>query len=190
MSGDWDIIAPERTRKGDRSTPVKFVLSAENERFQRRITLNFWLDQLTGITWLTPGAAVSIALGRGEFLGRLRISRNGRHKVTKCNGTSGRPSLILPELVTRLVLPAGQRSECVEAHWAPEWIEITLPSWAKLRTADAATVAAVQAAAPDSAPASKGMPFRGVASRTGIGDVAGRPNAPLPLTGGVERRTS
>jgi hypothetical protein len=195
MNGGWVVLSPARgISNGLRKTAVMISIPAAGRRARRSVTISLRPELLDGVTWLTPGTGVEVALGIGAFLGRVRLSANGPMLLRAQSGKRVKMargvSLALPELASKLALPSEAMKACCEVDWAPDWVEFALPDWARAATAATVTgkeLASAIAERPPVATDAKGVPFLGVAQRTGV---AGVPAAPLPigpLTGGARR---
>lgn len=83
-----------------------------------------------GLVWWKVGAAVSVESGAGEHAGMVRVRPDGDWKITGQGTRKG----VIP--IVRLPIPPdapreGCRMLPVEFDHGDNWLEITLPAWAK-----------------------------------------------------------
>ena len=135
------------------------------------------------VEWAAQVVDVRLLLGEGEDAGRVRVVPGGAIRLLAMGKT--RAFIRSGLLACTLPVPDGKVAPVpVEFDYDAEWIDITLPVWARAKPAMASTPVTVVGVAGASAPAKP--PFKG-ALAGGLGDVAGRPSAPLPMTGGARR---
>ena len=113
-----------------------------------------------GLPFWTIGANVRVQIGSGEDAGKLRITPVGPFVLN----AQGRKDNDLGTIAVQFPLPAGmplvqQLKRAVEYDSNDDWLEITLPSWAKSSPPITTARSAAAAAAP-----TKGQVFRTVAT--------------------------
>ena len=127
----WVPLHPEAAPKG--ATPaVTLTVSTRKgpNRLRQRMTLTIRSRMIEGLgDWCAPGGQLCVARGAGEHDGMLRLGAGGVWRFTKPSGAIRAASVILPP-------PAGAPEEgCrqvpVAFRHGPDWIEVTLPDWAR-----------------------------------------------------------
>lgn len=85
-----------------------------------------------GLVWWRPHARVAVHLGTDRLAGMLRLTPGGPHRLSTA---VGRPGATRTAVLIVFGLPgmpaAGHKPEPVEHDWTAEWLEITLPDWAR-----------------------------------------------------------
>lgn len=131
----WSPLLPVlRSRK---DVPVAVGCSAGGTRQQPGLRIVLRADALDGADFLTAGHRVDVLRGGGEHAGMLRIVP-GRSFLL----FSPRPEKSRTVLLRGVPLLPGIRAEdrpavAVEFDHGAEWVEITLPDWARLGGAPA-----------------------------------------------------
>lgn len=196
----WKPITPLAATPGVVRHDAFMTLSPPASRGPRKraaLTISIRAAQFEGLDWFKPGAKVAVMLGSGENAGCLRIEPDGPFKLTawgqfrRTKTSAGAVSLYSSQLPALLGIATSERRPPtrIEVDWGAGWLEIALPDWAKPQPARAPSLSgSTFASAMHAAPTVEAKePFRGIASRTGIGSVAGRPNAPIPTGTGPGR---
>ncbi len=171
--------------------PVTLTMTVLSEGAVRprrpHATLIFRDRDIIALPWLVPGFRVNLMLGRADHAGKLRIVPGGAETVKTVRAGRGPKwtAIVSPVLAAALLEGArgralSFRAEACEYDFGDEWIEIELPRVALgadfLRDGSAPRAAGFTPlpGATATAVPTKGVPFRGIASRTGV---AASPNA-------------
>jgi hypothetical protein len=153
--------------------PVTMSASAPGGRSGQRIFIAVRPSLIDGLTWWQHDAHVSLQLGAGEHAGLLRVqpARTG-FRVRFPNGPSktAEVPILLISFPTPSDLPrlGRQPPAAVEFDYGDDWLEVTLPAWARPaeETPKPTPIAVAPIMTPPPKPATK-PPFRGHGS-TGI----------------------
>ncbi|HQU16655.1 MAG TPA: hypothetical protein PLO69_11210 [Gammaproteobacteria bacterium] len=131
-------------------------------------------------SYLAVGAKVKALIGRNEHAGMVRIVPNGRCTLTTLGraGATGSLALTLPMPDGQVV---GQQPQTdVAFDYGTDWIEVTLPAWARSAVVDAPIAAPagppIAVVGPAPAPFSKTASVFRTAATNGA--------APKPAAGG------
>lgn len=148
--------SPAKPPEGFRPEAAVRVGSAQKSaRYRPALVISVSPTRLDGgAAFLAAGARVSILYGAGEHAGMVRIEPGGPIRVAATGGKIGRSSVV----VLRVALPVGvsaskRKPEPVEFDYGDDWIELTLPDWAR------ATVLPARTAEPTSTPAPAREPY-------------------------------
>lgn len=134
--------SPARPPEGFRAEAAVRVGSAQKSaRYRPALVISVSPNRLDGgASFLAAGACVSVLYGAGEHAGMVRIVPGGSIRVAATGGKIGRSSVV----VLRIALPAGvaaskRKPEAVEYDHGDDWIELTLPDWARVPSLPART---------------------------------------------------
>lgn len=147
---------------------VTLSAKAASKKTGRR---TFFLTVRLDVPWLRRDALVSVKRGVGEHENMLRITPGGRFRI---GGTCGRGGSVgCLRLPVTWLIPAGKHPATpVEFDYSDDWLEITLPAWAR---------PAAVGTPPIPAPAAAPVPFRGAFSRLGPVTDGAKKSLPIPL---------
>ena len=148
----WTEIAPAASKGKTIGAAVEFAIGTQlgvgDNRppiVQIKIRLHLLHECLA---WLSAGASVKAQVGSGEHAGLLRVSPGTAHRIAKSGGRGASDtSLLRLPMLPGLSAELG-RSIC-EFDYGDDWMEFTIPDWAKQPAARApAASAPVPAAVP------------------------------------------
>ena len=142
-------------------TPVTATVNPVGGRARQRLALAVRPHLIEGLSWWKPGAAVAVQRGAGEHAGMLRVTPGGKHRLRVMGGrrkAAGQsPAAVLLTLTELPGMPAkGQKPVALEFDYGDDWLEVTLPEWA--RAAAGASVTPRGASAPAAEPALSAEP--------------------------------
>ena len=130
----WNILTPQQAPRGNPLAPG-VTLRAKLTKAGAQASLNIRPVVHTHLAWLRPGKSVTVALGAGDNLGMMRVTPGGAFPVGRCGGRTEVPvdALTLSIwLATLLALPAkAQPPTAMEHDYGDDWLEMTLPQWAR-----------------------------------------------------------
>lgn len=156
----------EADRRSAAKNDVTMCVSAGEGVRRRCVTITFRDTDLLALPWFQVGQKVDLLIGDGEHKGRVRIQPGGNAELTRVAGrqVNGQVSVRSAALVSALPLRPGKISpEVVGYDFGDDWVEIDLPAWACAASPlPAPSVAQLTGKQPSA-------PFRGIASREGIG---------------------
>ncbi len=168
----WEEVAPLSPAVSKRITAVAIGITPGTRTMSRRVFITIQPMGFPDCAWLVRDGAVTLKLGRDAHAGILRIVRGGRDVLRKVGRTDVRTVLQVRSTALAALLPDSAGSQYAtpcEATFAADAIDIRLPEWALTPPQPAAAPQAV--ARPE--------PFRGLATRTGVGASAAAGRAPL-----------
>lgn len=136
-----DLLPAVASSSGKVSEPVTATVSGAGKRFRQRMSLVVRPHLLDGgLAWWAAGGAVTVRQGFGEHAGMLRITPKGPHRLRTTGGRKGAGAAIMLPLTGLPGMPAdGHRPIPLEHDYGADWLEVTLPEWA--RTAKAVVAA-------------------------------------------------
>ncbi len=182
----WVPLKPPTKRVADDKRPavtLRVSKSADPARQKASLTVRPHL-LAGGLDWWVPRSAVTVCVGTGEHAGQLRITPGGEWHLSRHIGRNAHTGVLNPPILCIKDLPGMAQAAAgpveVEFDYSDEWLEVTLPAWARPPAAAKSEVAAltpVPVAKPVKVEARQA--YRGVAASTGLGNGVGRPSARL-----------
>ncbi|MBR0681945.1 hypothetical protein GXW74_15730 [Roseomonas eburnea] len=128
----WSPLAPQATRARPDRAAITVASSAGGGRLPAAIVIIIRTRKLEGGTFMSHRARVKILAGGGPHAGMLRIEPDGPFEPHWPSGKAvASGTLKLRIDLPHGVAPENRKPETVEYDHADDWIEITLPEWAR-----------------------------------------------------------
>ena len=158
---DWD--PPAAAPSSQAKSAVSVSAAKPGGRYGRALRITIRADLMTDApAFLAAGARVRVQIGQGENAGVLRLVP-GRPSDPALGRTAGRSTSLRLALSGWAWLPPVQKGlTAAEFDFADDWLQVTLPAWARPVAAAAAAAPAPALAA--RAAATEKKPFVGAAT--------------------------